>query len=145
MRIIVQRVKQAECVINGSIHSAIKQGFMLLVGLKEGDTAEVVAKAAAKIAKLRIFSDENGKMNLDLAAVDGAILSISQFTLNADLAKGNRPSFVSAMRPDKANELYEYFNDCLRAYGITVKCGIFGADMQIKLINDGPVTIVVDY
>lgn len=144
MRIIIQRVKYAKCIIDEVIHSEIQDGFMILVGIKEGDEKADIEKVAKKVAKMRIFTDENDKMNLDLDSINGKILSISQFTLYADCAKGNRPSFSLAMKPPMASDLYDYFNDCLRGYGIEVQTGIFGADMKIEMINDGPVTIFID-
>ena len=114
------------------------------VGIKESDTLDIVEKMADKVSKLRIFEDDEGKMNLDLKKVDGGILSISQFTLYGDCRKGNRPSFTEAKEPKAANEFYEYFNDLLKAKGFKVEKGIFGAHMEIELLNDGPVTIILD-
>lgn len=144
MRVIVQRVNYAKCHIDGQVYSEINHGFMILVGIKETDTNAEIEKVAKKVAGLRVFDDENGKMNLNLETVGGEILSISQFTLFADCKKGNRPSFVSAMKPPKANEMYEYFNTLLRNSGFTVKTGVFGGEMKIELINDGPITIFID-
>lgn len=144
MRVVVQRVKYAKCHINGEIYSSIGHGFMCLVGFKDGDGLAEVEKMADKVSKLRIFDDQSGKMNLDLKAVNGEVLSISQFTLYGDAKKGNRPSFVAAMPPVPAAELYDTFNECLRSRGIETKTGIFGADMKIELINDGPITILLD-
>lgn len=144
MRVVIQRVKQASVAIDGETVGQIGRGFMLLVGLAEGDDEAQVKKAADKIAKMRIFEDENGKTNLNLKQVGGAILSVSQFTLLADTQKGNRPSFVHAMRPPKSQELWEEFNDSLRQDGFEVQTGRFGADMQVSLVNDGPFTIVLD-
>lgn len=144
MRVIIQRVKYAKCIIDGAIHSEIEDGFMVLVGIKEGDTKSEIEHVAKKVAKMRVFTDENDKMNLDLAAINGKVLSISQFTLYADCAKGNRPSFSMAMKPPMASDLYDYFNECLRTYDLDVKTGIFGADMKIDMVNDGPVTIFID-
>lgn len=145
MRVVIQRVKQASVSIDGEIVGQIKQGFLLLVGLKNGDTAEQAAQAADKIAKMRIFADEAGKTNLNIKQVGGDILSVSQFTLLANTKKGNRPSFVEAMRPPESKELWEQFNDELRARGLHVETGEFGADMEVSLINDGPFTIVYDH
>lgn len=117
---------------------------MILVGIADSDDEAAINKMADKIARLRIFEDENGKMNLNLEQVSGAILSISQFTLYADCHKGNRPSFSKAGRPDHAKKMYLYFNDVMRRYGFDVQEGIFGADMKVRLLNDGPVTIVLD-
>jgi D-tyrosyl-tRNA(Tyr) deacylase len=144
MRVVLQRVKEASVTIDGKIHGQIQQGYMALVGICEEDNQEIVAKLAKKTAELRVFSDADDKMNLGIQDVNGAILSISQFTLYADCKKGRRPSFVKAAKPDIANPLYEYFNDCIRGYGIHVETGIFGADMKVSLINDGPVTIILD-
>lgn len=117
---------------------------MILVGFCDADNEAVVEKMAQKIVKLRVFEDENGKMNLSLEQVSGKILSISQFTLYADCKKGNRPSFAGSGSPAHASALYAYFNACLRALGVTVETGIFGADMAVRLWNDGPVTIYLD-
>ena len=144
MRLIIQRVENANCKVNENITGIIDTGYMILVGLGLNDNKDVVAKMAEKVSKLRIFSDENGKINLSIHDVKGKILSISQFTLYADCAKGNRPSFTNALGGQEAKELYLYFNECLRKLGIEVEEGIFGADMKIALVNDGPVTIILD-
>lgn len=144
MRTVIQRVSEASVTIDGSVHGAIGRGYMILVGIADSDDEAVISKMADKIARLRIFEDENGKMNLNLEQVSGAILSISQFTLYADCHKGNRPSFSKAGRPDHAKKMYLYFNDVMRRYGFDVQEGIFGADMRVRLLNDGPVTIVLD-
>ena len=144
MRIVIQRVSEASVEIEGKIYGEIKKGFLLLVGIEDADTEEILEKMAAKISKLRIFEDEEGKMNLSIEQVSGSILSISQFTLYADTHKGNRPSFTLAGKPEYAKEMYLRFNHLLRKKGISVEEGIFGADMKVKLINDGPVTIWLD-
>ena len=144
MRVVVQRVKHASCTIEGKIYSKIEQGFLLLVGFTHTDSEKEVKYLAKKIAGLRVFEDENGKMNLSLKQVDGKILSISQFTLYADTKDGNRPAFIKAMNPKDAMDLYQKFNEELRKYDIEVSTGIFGADMKIELLNDGPVTIIYD-
>lgn len=144
MRTVIQRVSEASVTIDGSVHGAIGRGYMILVGIADSDDEAVINKMADKIARLRIFEDENGKMNLNLEQVSGAILSISQFTLYADCHKGNRPSFSKAGRPDHAKKMYLYFNDVMRRYGFDVQEGVFGADMKVRLLNDGPVTIVLD-
>ena len=145
MRIVVQRCTRAEVRIAGTVVGSIGQGFMLLVGITATDTIADADLLAKKIAQLRVFEDPDGKMNLALADVGGAILSISQFTLYADCRKGNRPSFIRAARPEQASPLYDYFNQTLRTtYGITVETGRFGADMQVDFVNDGPVTILLD-
>jgi len=145
MRVVVQRCSRAEVRIDGSSIGKIGQGFMLLVGITENDTTAEADLLAKKIAQLRVFEDEAGKMNLAIRDVGGAILSISQFTLYADCRKGNRPSFIRAARPEQASPLYDYFNETLRTtYGLTVETGRFGADMKVDFINDGPVTILLD-
>ncbi|AEG40427.1 D-aminoacyl-tRNA deacylase [Lactobacillus kefiranofaciens] len=144
MRVVIQRVNHAKVNIAGKTVGKIGKGFMLLVGIKNGDELSVVKKAADKIAKMRIFEDEEGKTNLSLKDVGGEILSVSQFTLMANTKKGNRPSFVDAMRPPKSKELWEDFNKELEADGFHVETGEFGADMQVDLENDGPFTIVLD-
>ena len=145
MRIVVQRCSRAEVRIDGRIVGQIGQGFMLLVGITENDTKAEADLLAKKIAQLRVFEDPEGKMNLAIRDVGGAILSISQFTLYADCRKGNRPSFIRAARPEQASPLYDYFNETLReSYGLTVETGRFGADMKVDFINEGPVTILLD-
>ncbi|MEE8808394.1 MAG: D-aminoacyl-tRNA deacylase [Lactimicrobium sp.] len=144
MRTVIQRVSEASVTIDGSVHGKIGRGYMILVGIADSDDETVVNKMADKIAKLRIFEDENGKMNLNLEQVSGSVLSISQFTLYADCRKGNRPSFSGAGKPDHAKKMYLYFNEVMRRYGFDVQEGIFGADMKVRLLNDGPVTIVLD-
>lgn len=144
MRVVIQRVKHASVTVEGALISEIKQGFLLLVGITHEDTPEIAAKVADKVAHLRVFTDDQDKMNLSLQDVQGETLSISQFTLYADCKKGRRPSFDRAGRPEMAKPLYEKFNELLEGYGITVKQGIFGADMKVELLNDGPVTIILD-
>lgn len=144
MRVVIQRVNHAQVDIAGKTVGKIKKGFLLLVGLRNGDELPVVKKVADKIAKMRIFEDENGKTNLSLKDVGGEILSVSQFTLLANTKKGNRPSFVDAMRQPKSKELWEDFNKELENDGFHVETGEFGADMQVSLENDGPFTIVLD-
>ena len=144
MRVVVQRVKHASCTIDGNLYSSIDQGYLLLVGFTHTDSIKEVQYLAKKIAGLRIFEDENGKMNLSLKTIGGKILSISQFTLYAETKDGNRPAFINAMKPDEASKLYDLFNEELRKYDIEVFTGIFGSDMKIDLLNDGPVTIIYD-
>lgn len=144
MRVVVQRVNKAQVTIDNEVVGKIKRGFLLLVGLREGDELDQVKKVADKIAKMRIFEDEDGKTNLSLKDVNGEILSVSQFTLLANTKKGNRPSFVEAMRPPKSKDLWENFNKELENRGFHVETGEFGADMQVSLENDGPFTIVLD-
>ena len=146
MKIVLQRVKRASCTVDGVITGKIEQGYLLLVGFTHSDTEEVLPKAAKKINNLRIFEDEFGKMNLNINAVNGSILSISQFTLYANTNEGNRPSFVNSMAPDSANNLYNKFNDVLRNdYGMVVETGIFGAHMILDPVCDGPVTIELEF
>lgn len=146
MRAVIQRVKYASVTINGAVKSKIEQGFLILFGAGEGDTVEDAELLAKKTAGMRIFCDENDKMNLSLADIGGSVIVVSQFTLYADCRRGNRPSFTNAAPPTEANELYEYFVRLLRdEYGIkNVQTGEFGADMKVELLNDGPVTIILD-
>lgn len=144
MRIVLQRVKEASVTVDQKIIGQIKQGFLLLVGVTHEDTIDQVNWLADKIAGLRVFEDEEERMNRSLQDVDGQILSVSQFTLYGDVKKGRRPAFTEAAKPDVANELYEAFNERLRAQGLTVETGQFGAMMDIALINDGPVTLILE-
>lgn len=144
MRVVLQRVTSAQVAIEEQVVGQIKQGYLLLVGAEDTDGDEEVAYLVHKISKLRIFSDEQGKMNLSIQDIGGSILSVSQFTLYADTRKGNRPSFTKAGNPEHANAIYEQFNAQLRDAGLPVETGEFGADMQVSLVNDGPVTIIFD-
>lgn len=145
MRLVIQRVSRASVSISGEIHSAIGPGLMVLVGIADGDTEEDVRWLAAKTAALRIFPDDNGVMNRSILDTGGDILAVSQFTLNASTRKGNRPSYIRAAGHDLAIPLYElYCKLTSEAIGKNVATGVFGADMQIELINDGPVTIIID-
>ncbi len=144
MRVVIQRAKYASCTVSNKITGKIDKGFMILVGFKEGDTLEDMDKVLKKVIGLRIFEDENGKMNKNLHDVNGSILAISQFTLYADCRHGNRPGFTDAMRYDNASKYYDLFCDKLIDAGIHTERGIFGADMKIELLNDGPVTILID-
>jgi D-tyrosyl-tRNA(Tyr) deacylase len=144
MRVVVQRSKKAKVTVNEEITGQISKGLVLLVGVTHQDTEEDAAFLADKIANLRIFEDEAGKMNLSLLDVGGEILSVSQFTLYGDCRKGRRPNFMEAARPEQANLLYDRFNGLLREKGIKVETGIFGAMMDVELINDGPVTLIVE-
>ena len=145
MRVVLQCCSRAEVRIDGQVVGRIGKGFMVLVGVTDGDTTTDAELLAKKVAQMRVFEDAEGKMNLALKDVGGAILSISQFTLYADCKKGNRPSFIRAARPGVAEPLYDYFNSILRKqYDLQVATGRFGADMKVDFINDGPVTIVLD-
>jgi D-tyrosyl-tRNA(Tyr) deacylase len=144
MRAVVTRVKDASVVIDGQVHGAIDHGFLVLLGVAPQDTQAQAKKLADKICAMRIFEDENEKMNLNLEAVGGKLLVVSQFTLFADCKKGNRPSFIGAARPETAIPLYEYFLQLCRDKGFQVEHGEFGADMKVTSLNDGPVTILLD-
>lgn len=145
MRAVVQRVTSSKVEVDGKIVGAIEKGFLVLLGVMDEDTKEDAALLARKVASLRVFEDENGKMNLELSEINGSVLAVSQFTLCADVKKGNRPSFSPSASPEKAEELYEFFCGELKINGIsTVEKGVFGADMRVSLINDGPVTIIYD-
>lgn len=144
MRAVVQRVSKASVTIDQQEVGKIDQGLVILLGIHEKDTQDDVDYLVKKIAQMRIFEDEQGKMNRSVEDVEGQILSVSQFTLFADTKKGNRPSFISAARPETAIPLYEAFNEGIRNRGIIVATGQFGADMAVSLINDGPVTIIID-
>ena len=144
MRFVIQRVQHAEVKVNGETTGSIGKGFLVLIGVAETDTMEIADKMIKKLLGLRIFEDAEGKTNLDLDAVDGELLLVSQFTLYADCKKGNRPSFIKAGNPDMANELYEYIIAKCRQEIPKVEKGIFGADMKVSLLNDGPFTILLD-
>ncbi|MBR4456803.1 MAG: D-tyrosyl-tRNA(Tyr) deacylase [Solobacterium sp.] len=144
MKTVIQRVSEASVTVDGTVTGEIGHGYMILAGFSEEDDEQTAERMADKIRKLRIFEDENGKMNRSIEDVNGAILSISQFTLYADCRKGNRPSFVNAGDPAHAKALYHHFNSALRSFGIRTEEGIFGADMKVRLLNDGPVTITMD-
>lgn len=145
MKAVIQRVKRADVVVDGKTVGEIGKGFLVLLGVVEGDTEKEAEILASKTAKLRIFEDENEKMNLSLTDVDGEALVVSQFTLCADCKKGNRPSFTPSAAPEIANTLYEKYSALLLENGIkNVENGVFGADMQVSLVNDGPVTIILD-
>lgn len=145
MKAVIQRVKYASVKVDNKIIGECKQGFMILLGVIDGDTKEDADKLIKKIPVLRIFEDENGKMNKSLLDIDGEILVVSQFTLAADCSHGRRPSFTASAPPDIANELYEYLVGKLKTAGVkSVQTGEFGADMAVELLNDGPVTIILD-
>ena len=143
MKIVIQRVKQAQVSIEDQVHNKISSGLLLLVGVGPDDGPDDLDYAVRKIVHMRIFSDDEGKMNLSVKDIEGEILSISQFTLHADTKKGNRPAFVKAAPPELASRLYDEFNQLL-AQEVPTKTGLFGADMQVELVNDGPVTIILD-
>jgi D-tyrosyl-tRNA(Tyr) deacylase len=144
VRVVLQRVTRASVTIDDRVAGEIGAGFLLLAGFTHGDTPAHVDWMAEKVAGLRLFSDADGKMNLALAGVGGAVLVVSQFTLYGDAAKGRRPSFIDAAPPEVAIPLYERFLDRLRALGLPVEAGEFGADMKVELLNDGPVTLVLE-
>ena len=144
MKLVVQRVKNAKVDINNETNGKIDKGFLVLLGVTNGDTKKEADYLVKKLCNLRIFEDENEKMNLSIKDVNGEMLIVSQFTLYGDCSKGNRPSFVNAAKPDVAEPLYEYFCEECRNNGIKVETGIFGADMQVSLLNDGPVTIILE-
>ncbi|WP_346984078.1 D-aminoacyl-tRNA deacylase [Chryseobacterium sp. POE27] len=144
MKVVIQRVSESSVKVDGKIVGEIGKGLMLLVGIDENDEKSDADWLVQKILNLRIFRDENGKLNLSIQEIKGEILCISQFTLIADYKKGNRPSFIKAAKPDKAIPLFDYFKDEISKSGLKTESGIFGADMKVSLINDGPVTIVMD-
>lgn len=145
MKAVIQRVKSASVAVNGETVGSIGEGYMILLGVVEGDEKKHAELTAKKTASLRIFTDENDKMNRSILDIDGEILVVSQFTLCADVKKGNRPSFINSAKPETANELYEYFMQCLKDNGVKkVEHGIFGEHMDVSLVNNGPVTILYD-
>lgn len=144
MKVVLQRSKKASVTVDGQITGAIDSGYVLLVGITHSDTQADAVYAAKKIAGLRLFEDEDGKMNRSIEEAGGSVLSISQFTLYGDVKKGRRPSFIEAARPEQAEPLWLKFNEELTSYGLQVETGVFGAMMDVQLVNDGPVTIIVD-
>lgn len=144
MRIVLQRVTQASVTVDGDVIGRINTGFLLLFGVGHEDTEEDCRRIGDKVCGLRIFSDENDKINLDLESVGGELLVVPQFTFYADCRKGNRPNFIQAAKPEKANALYEYFVEYLRSKGKHVETGSFGADMKVELLNDGPFTVILE-
>ena len=144
MRLVVQRVDNASVTIENELFSSIEQGYLILFGAEKGDTKAQADWLANKVSVLRCFSDENGKMNLSIKDIQGEMLIVSQFTLAGDVKKGTRPSFDKAMVPNEANEMYEYFISKIKEQNIPVKTGVFGAHMEVKLLNNGPVTFIID-
>ncbi len=144
MRVVLQLVNGCKVTIDGKTSASIEKGFLLLLGVKNGDTEVDAVKLAKKVSGLRIFTDENDKMNLSLSDVGGSVIVVSNFTLYADCSHGRRPSFINAARPDVSEPLYEFFCDEMRKNGVEVQTGEFGADMKVELLNDGPVTLVID-
>ena len=144
MKLVVQRVKNASVEVDKKIVGKIDKGYLVLLGVTHTDTREIADYIVKKLCNLRIFEDENGKMNLNIKQVDGSMLIVSQFTLYGDCTEGNRPSFTNAAKPDFANELYEYFCNKCSENNIHIEKGIFGADMKVSLLNDGPVTIILE-
>lgn len=144
MRAVLQRVARASVTVEGEVLGKIGKGFMILLGVENSDTEEITDKMADKICKLRIFEDENGKTNKSLADVDGQLLMVSQFTLYANCKKGNRPSFTEAGEPHRAEELYEYMVAKAREQVPVVETGVFGAEMEVSLVNDGPFTVILE-
>ena len=144
MKLVIQRVRNAEVEVDNTTVGSIKKGFLVLLGVTHNDTKEAADYLVNKLCNLRVFRDENDKMNLGLKDINGELLIISQFTLYADCSRGNRPSFVNAAEPEYANELYEYFCEKCKSNGINVQKGVFGADMKVSLLNDGPVTIIME-
>jgi hypothetical protein len=144
MKFVIQRVTHAKVEVEQKIIGSIQNGYLVLIGIAEDDNEEIADKLVKKLLGLRIFADENGKTNLSLKDVNGSLLLVSQFTLYADCSEGNRPSFVNAAKPEMANKLYEYFCEECKKNEIKVEKGIFGADMKVSLLNDGPVTIILE-
>lgn len=144
MKVVIQRSKAASVTVDGNVTGAIDKGYVLLVGITHSDTLDDVNYVAKKVAEMRLFEDDEGKMNRSILEYGGAILSVSQFTLYAETKKGRRPSFIEAARPEQAKPLWDAFNDALRGHGLQVETGIFGAMMDVSLVNDGPVTIIVE-
>lgn len=145
MRVVLQRVSSASVSVEGKITGSIDSGLLILVGFGKDDHPDILPSAVKKISELRIFNDANGKINRSLLDIGGAVLVVSQFTLYANCTRGRRPDFIDAALPDAANRLYHEFLDAFRSANISTQAGIFGADMQVALVNDGPVTIILDF
>ena len=144
MKLVIQRVKHASVTVDGNVTGKIGKGFLVLIGIANSDTKEIADQYLKKLLNLRIFEDENGKMNKSLADIGGRMMVVSNFTLYADCSHGRRPDLFGAAKPDKAIPLYEYFKSCLTEFGVDYVCGEFGADMKIDHVNDGPVTLIMD-
>ncbi|MFS0689832.1 D-aminoacyl-tRNA deacylase [Sporosarcina sp. 179-K 8C2 HS] len=144
MKVVLQRSGNASVTVDGEVTGSIRKGYVLLVGITHDDTEQDADYIAKKVAGLRLWEDEEGKMNRSIDEVDGEILSVSQFTLYGDVRKGRRPSFIEAARPEKAEPIWNYFNKALREQGLKVETGVFGAMMDVSLVNDGPVTIIIE-
>ena len=144
MKVLIQRVKKSSITVENNVVSSINQGLLIFLGVEKNDTESQADYLAKKIVNLRIFEDQNKKMNLSVSDIQGEILVVSQFTLAGDTSRGNRPGFENAAKPDIANKLYQYFSKQIATYGLKVKNGIFQADMQVELINDGPVTFMIE-
>jgi len=144
MKAVIQRVKSASVTIEGKVYSQIQEGCLVLLGIDKSDRTENADKIAEKLVNLRIFEDEQGKMSKSVKDIEGELLVVSQFTICADLKKGNRPSFDNAMSPDEAEKLYEYTVSKIKTYGVPVQTGVFGAHMEVNLLNNGPVTFVLE-
>ena len=144
MKLVIQRVEKAQVEVENKIVGSIKKGFLVLIGITHNDTKDTADYLVKKLCNLRVFEDENGKMNLGIKDIEGELLIVSQFTLYANCSQGNRPSFIEAAKPEFANELYEYFCNVCKKNNIKVEKGIFGAGMKVTLVNDGPVTIILE-
>lgn len=144
MKVVLQRSGEASVTVDGEVTGSIRKGYVLLVGITHDDTEQDADYIAKKVAGLRLWEDEEGKMNRSIDEVEGEILSVSQFTLYGDVRRGRRPSFIDAARPEKAEPIWNYFNEALREQGLTVETGVFGAMMDVSLVNDGPVTIIIE-
>lgn len=144
MRLVIQRVASASVQVDQQVVGSIERGLLVLVGVEHGDSEKEADWLASKTADLRIFPDDQGKMNQSVVDIEGSVLAVSQFTLLGDCRKGRRPAFTGAAEPKLANDLYEFYSECVRRRGLVVEQGVFAADMQVSLVNDGPVTLIVD-